>query len=199
MAKRQQGQRAYRSRARRAAAIRSQAGESGLSSAEGPRRFRRAAVPSWPWRVSRRAHSEGFCPESQLERHRRPKAWRGRWFAARSRTLPGASAHFRLLVRGTQTTVASRLRLSASPWTTTTGLRKPGPDTVGGGRSAHQTSPWKITLGVFQASSGAWRATYSLSAVLKIALRDRRARRASRSAFAKTSSGIETAIFIPRV
>jgi len=38
-----------------------------------------------------------------------------------------------------------------------------------------------------------------LSAVLKIALRDRRARRASRSAFAKTSSGIETAIFIPRV
>jgi len=34
-------------------------------------------------------------------------------------TLPGASAQPRLLVKGTQTTVRTRLRLSESPWTTT--------------------------------------------------------------------------------
>jgi len=61
-----------------------------------------------------------------------------------SRTFPGAVAHFRLLVKGTQTTVAIRLRLSASPWTTTTGRRKPGPEPLGSGRSAHQTSPWAM-------------------------------------------------------
>src|SRR6185503_13320295 len=58
-----------------------------------------------------------------------------------SRTLPGALAHLVLLVSGTQTTVASRLRLNESPCTTTTGLRNPGPDPVGSGRSAHQISP----------------------------------------------------------
>jgi len=56
-------------------------------------------------------------------------------------TLPGALAHLRLLVSGTQTTVAIRLRFSASPCTTTTGLRNPGPEPVGSGRSAHQMSP----------------------------------------------------------
>lgn len=60
-------------------------------------------------------------------------------------TFPGASAHERLLVRGTQTTVLTRLRLSASPWTTTTGLRKPGPEPVGSGRLAQYTWPWAIT------------------------------------------------------
>jgi hypothetical protein len=60
------------------------------------------------------------------------------------RTFPGASAHRRLLVSGTQTAVAIRLRLSASPWTTTTGRRNPGPEPVGTGNSAHQTSPWTI-------------------------------------------------------
>jgi hypothetical protein len=59
--------------------------------------------------------------------------------------LPGASAHRRLLVRGTHTTVAIRLRFRASPGTTTTGLLNPGPDPVGAGRSAHQTSPCEIT------------------------------------------------------
>jgi hypothetical protein len=44
-------------------------------------------------------------------------------------TLPGASAHRRLLVKGTQTTLLIRLRLSASPWTTRTGLRKTGTGT----------------------------------------------------------------------
>ena len=60
---------------------------------------------------------------------------------AASVMLPGASAHFRLLVNGTQTAVASRLRFNASPCTTTTGLRRPGPDPFGSGTSAHQTSP----------------------------------------------------------
>ena len=60
-------------------------------------------------------------------------------------TLPGASAQRRLLVKGTQTTVLKRLRLSASPWTTNTGLRKPGSDPVGSGRLAQYTWPWAIT------------------------------------------------------
>jgi hypothetical protein len=34
---------------------------------------------------------------------------------AASSTLPGASAHFRLLVNGIQSTVAIRMRFSASP------------------------------------------------------------------------------------
>ncbi len=66
-------------------------------------------------------------------------------------TLPGASAHTRLLVNGTQTTVRMRLRLSASPWTTTTGLRNPGPEPAGSGRSAQYTWPWAITIRQFQA------------------------------------------------
>jgi len=56
-------------------------------------------------------------------------------------TLPGALAHLRLLVSGTQIAVAIRLLFSASPCTTTTGLQNPGPDPVGLGRSAHQISP----------------------------------------------------------
>src|SRR6266511_2034320 len=60
---------------------------------------------------------------------------------AGSGTLPGAPAQARLLVSGTQTTVAIRLLFSGSPCTTTTGLRKPGPEPAGAGRSAHQISP----------------------------------------------------------
>ncbi len=60
-------------------------------------------------------------------------------------TLPGARAHFRLLVSGTQTTVEIRLWLRASPCTTATGLRNPGPEPVGAGKSAHQISPCEIT------------------------------------------------------
>lgn len=48
-------------------------------------------------------------------------------------------------------------------------------------------------------SSGAWRATYSRRAALYTSLRDRPPRRASRSARSYTSSGIETAVFIPGV
>jgi hypothetical protein len=65
-------------------------------------------------------------------------------------TLPGASAQARLLVKGTQTTVLTRLRFSESPWTTTTGLRKPGPEPVGSGRLAQYTCPWAITIRRFQ-------------------------------------------------
>jgi len=61
-------------------------------------------------------------------------------------TFPGASAQRRLLVSGTQTTVEIRLRFSDSPCTTTTGRRNPGPDPVGAGKSAHQTSPWPTTI-----------------------------------------------------
>jgi hypothetical protein len=61
-------------------------------------------------------------------------------------TLPGASAHARLLVKGMQTTVPIRLRFSASPWTTRTGLRKPGPEPVGSGRSAQYTCPCATTI-----------------------------------------------------
>src|SRR5271165_6100923 len=65
---------------------------------------------------------------------------------AERRTFPGAALHLRLLVSGTQTVVARRLPLSASHCTTTTGLLKPGPDPIGAGRSAHQISPWEITI-----------------------------------------------------
>jgi len=61
-------------------------------------------------------------------------------------TLPGASAHRRLLVKGTQTTLLIRLRFSASPWTTRTGLRKAGPEPVGSGRFAQYTWPWATTI-----------------------------------------------------
>ena len=62
-----------------------------------------------------------------------------------SSTFPGASAQRRLLVTGTQTTVAIRLRLNASPCTTT-GRRNPGPEPDGSGKSTHQTSPCEITI-----------------------------------------------------
>jgi hypothetical protein len=65
-------------------------------------------------------------------------------------TFPGASAHVRLLVKGTQTTLLIRLRFSASPWTTRTGLRKPGPEPVGSGRFAQYTWPWATTIRRFQ-------------------------------------------------
>lgn len=83
---------------------------------------------------------EAFATESLG----RPVARPGR------RTLPGASAQRRLLVNGTQTTVLTRLRFKASPWTTTTGLRKPGPEPVGSGRLAQYTWPWATTIRRFQ-------------------------------------------------
>ena len=59
------------------------------------------------------------------------------------RTLPGADAHFTLLVKATQTAVAIRLRFKASPCMTSTGRRNPGFDPRGSPRSAHHTSPWE--------------------------------------------------------
>jgi len=69
---------------------------------------------------------------------------------AASSTLPGASAQRRLLVKGTHTTLLIRLRFSSSPCTTRTGLRKPGPEPVGSGRSAQYTWPWAITIPRFE-------------------------------------------------
>lgn len=63
-------------------------------------------------------------------------------------TFPGASAHRRLLVNGTQTIALIRLRLRSSPWTTSTGRRNPAP--VGAGRSAQYRWPWAITIQRFQ-------------------------------------------------
>ena len=79
---------------------------------------------------------EGFATESLG----RPVAWAGR------NTLPGASAQRRLLVKGMQTTVLRRLWFRGSPWTTRTGLRKPGPEPVGSGRLAQYTWPWATTI-----------------------------------------------------
>ena len=81
-----------------------------------------------------------ICEALAMESLGRPVA------LAASSTLPGASAQRRLLVKGTQTTERMRLRFSASPWTTNTGLRKPGPEPVGFGRSAQYTWPWAITI-----------------------------------------------------
>jgi len=61
-------------------------------------------------------------------------------------TLPGASAHFILLVNGTHTTVPILLWFTASHWTTTTGRRNPAEDPVGSSRSAQRTSPWLTTI-----------------------------------------------------
>ena len=86
-----------------------------------------------------------ICEVLATESLCRPVAFAG------SSTLPGASAHTRLLVNGTQTTVRIRLRFNASPWTTIMGLRNPGPEPVGFGKSAQYTWPWAITIQCFQA------------------------------------------------
>ena len=56
-----------------------------------------------------------------------------------NKTFPGASAHLRLLVRGTHKIVARALSFSASPCTST-GLRYPVPEPKGASKFAHQTS-----------------------------------------------------------
>ena len=81
-----------------------------------------------------------ICEALATESLGRPVARAGR------STLPGASAQRRLLVKGTHTTLRIRLRLSASPWTTRTGLRKPGPEPVGSERLAQYTWPWATTI-----------------------------------------------------
>ena len=58
-----------------------------------------------------------------------------------ARTFPGASARRRLLVKGTTTTVAIRLRLKLSAWTMSTGLQNPVSLPCGTPKSAHQISP----------------------------------------------------------
>jgi hypothetical protein len=81
-----------------------------------------------------------ICEALATESLGRPVARAGR------STLPGASAQRRLLVKGTHTTLRIRLRFRASPWTTRTGRRKPGPEPVGSGRFAQYTWPWATTI-----------------------------------------------------
>jgi hypothetical protein len=102
-----------------------------------------------------------------------------------SSTLPGASAQTRLLVNGTQTTVRIRLRFSASAWTTITGLRNPGPEPVGSGRSAQYTWPWEITIRRLRACGARQlpmlgQASYQPSRKHGSSLRSRRRDRAAR-------------------
>ena len=85
-----------------------------------------------------------ICETFATESFERPVLFAG------SSTFPGASAHVKLLVNGTQTTVATRLLLNASSWTTRTGRRKPGPEPTGSGRSAQQTSPGRSPPGALQ-------------------------------------------------
>ncbi len=59
--------------------------------------------------------------------------------------FPGAAARSMLEVSAATTTVAIRLRLKASDWTTSTGRRYPSSDPCGSSRSAHQISPRLIT------------------------------------------------------
>src|SRR5215471_4347020 len=89
-----------------------------------------------------------ICEALATESLGKPAAFDG------SCTLPGACAQTRLLVNGTQTTVRIRLRFSASPWTTITGLRNPGPEPVGSGESAQYTWPWEITIRPLRACVG---------------------------------------------
>src|SRR5215471_5348007 len=89
-----------------------------------------------------------ICEALATESLGKPAAFDG------SCTLPGACAQTRLLVNGTQTTVRIRLRFSASPWTTITGLRNPGPEPVGSGKSAQYTCPWEITIRPLRAYVG---------------------------------------------
>src|SRR6185503_9547825 len=63
--------------------------------------------------------------------------------AAGRSTLPGAPAHWRLLVRGTQTTVATRLRLKASTLHDQDWSAEPRPRSDWGG----EVSPPDVTLG----------------------------------------------------
>src|SRR5215831_12312809 len=89
-----------------------------------------------------------ICEALATESLGKPAAFDG------SCTLPGACAQTRLLVNGTQTTVRIRLRFSASPWTTITGLQNPGPEPVGSGESAQYTWPWEITIRPLRACVG---------------------------------------------
>ncbi len=58
-----------------------------------------------------------------------------------SRTFPGASASAKFEVTMATITVAMRLSLNGFDWTTTTGRLNPGPEPVGSGSEAHQSSP----------------------------------------------------------
>ena len=111
-----------------------------------------------PVRINSRWRLDSFPTSSVSNSRSRVMIWEalateslGRPVARAGRsTLPGASAQRRLLVKGTHTTLLIRLRFSASPCTTRTGLRKPGPEPAGSGRFAQYTWPWATTIRRFQ-------------------------------------------------
>jgi hypothetical protein len=111
-----------------------------------------------PVRINSKWRLDSFPTSSVSNSRSRVMIWEalateslGRAVARAGRsTLPGASAQRRLLDKGTHTTLLIRLRFSASPWTTRTGLRKPGPEPVGSGRFAQYTWPWATTNRRFQ-------------------------------------------------
>jgi hypothetical protein len=138
-----------------------------------------------------------------------------------SRTFPGAGAHLRFVVSGTQTTVRMALRFSASDWPSVARSRTRGhgqirppnfalrdhhsvfsrmrlaaADTNGSGAASSPRSSQTLFIASV-ISSGEWRIKYSLRASLNRRLRDRLVRRARRSALLKISSGMDTAVFIP--
>lgn len=136
-------------------------------------------------------------------------------------TFPGASAHRRLLVNGTHTTVAistdSGRPLDNDDWPSKTGTGSGGSGQIGPPdltlrnhhslrsstrRAADETksslgsaNPAQTRFMASVTSSGACRATYSLTASVNNWLRDFLVRRASRSAPSNTSSGMEIAVF----
>lgn len=127
--------------------------DSAASSATECQPAHRPRTTSMPWRICARGFrprrptlsvsnvrsSAMICDTFATESFGNPVVLLG------SNTLPGAPAHTVLLVSGTHTTVAMRLRFRGFPWMTTTGRRKPGPDPLGSGKSAHQMSPCEIS------------------------------------------------------
>ncbi len=104
-------------------------------------------APARPVRSSRSDRSRAtICVAFATESFGRPV------IAALNSTFPGASAQSRLLVSGTQTAVASRLRFSASPWTTTT---LPLPPRCGGNVLSGRSTP--RLYGVESGDRARWR------------------------------------------
>jgi hypothetical protein len=104
--------------------------------------FARGSFPTQSFSASRPnvTSCETFATES----------WGSPVIRAPRSAFRGASVHRRLLVRGTQSTVAIRLRFRTSPWMTMTGRRYPAQDPAGAGRSAQRTSPCESPFASFK-------------------------------------------------
>lgn len=98
----------------------------------------------WPWDSTTFLSQNAFIQRNNLGyiRNRILSQSRQPFF---SMTFPGAVAHFRLLVSGMHTTENILLSLNGFPCITSIGRRNPGPDPDGSDKSAHHTSPWRIS------------------------------------------------------